>query len=76
MTEDIRPKWKNVARRMQSVACKQNGYAIVTIQVLVGPSGDPAFWFEPALRKIEPMQSSGEFLHELFIQGFKHHDTT
>ena len=63
---DIRPKWNNIARRMQGEASKQAGYAMLSIQVLVGPSGDPVYWFEPKLRRIEPMRDSTQFIDSMF----------
>jgi hypothetical protein len=61
-TEDLRPKWANAARRQQSVACKTAGYAVITFKVLVAPDGNPAFWMEPTIDKIEPQTSSAGFL--------------
>jgi hypothetical protein len=50
---DIKPPWMSVTRRMQSVS-KTEGFAVVTINVLVGPDGCPKAWLEPRVYRIEP----------------------
>lgn len=62
---DIKPKWLNVVRRMQSVVCEQRGYAVVTMKILVGPTGEPVIWLNPELQTIEPLRGSSEFLESL-----------
>ena len=61
MTQDLHPQWLNVARRCQSVSCQQGGYALVTIKVLVGCEGEPVWWFEPEMSRIEPRNGSTEW---------------
>lgn len=59
MNEDIlhlRPAWQKVAARMQHEARKTQGYAVVSIQILVNGDGNPIVWFEPTMRRIEPRQ--------------------
>jgi len=51
--QHIRPPWQRVAARLQSVA-RTNGYAVVSIQVLVNQDGNPVYWLDPAVRKVEP----------------------
>lgn len=53
---DIRPKWLNVIRRMQSKSCNQAGCAVVSISVFVDKSGDPVAWTEPKMVKVEPKE--------------------
>jgi hypothetical protein len=62
ITDDIQPEWLNVIRRLQSVACRQRGYAIVSLQVMVDEHGQPVFWTEPTLTKLEPQRRAQEFL--------------
>lgn len=62
MISDLRPEWVNAARRQQSVACKTNGFAVLTFEVVISPDGNPAFWFEPIIRKIEPQTTAVGFL--------------
>src|SRR5688572_19217196 len=50
MPPQIRPKWDKVTSRLQSESCRQEGYALLSITILVGPDGDPLFWMEPHLR--------------------------
>lgn len=58
-TIDLKPGWLNVVRRLQSVATSQ-GYAIVTIRVLVNAEGLPVLWTEPTQCKIEPKVTNAE----------------
>lgn len=51
---DIRPMWKNVIRRVQSVARQHEGLALVNIIAIVNTNGDPIFYTEPKMVKIEP----------------------
>lgn len=65
-TQDIKPGWLNVARRLQSVACTENrGCALLKMYVLV--EGDvPVFWFPPEIKKLEPRgTTTGELLDRL-----------
>lgn len=52
--DSIRPQWSRVTARLQSKGCQQTGYAILSIRILVGPDGNPAFWCEPELTRLEP----------------------
>ena len=70
ITQDIKPDWLNVIRRLQSVACRQKGYAIVSMQVLVDEEGNPVFWTEPSMVKLEPQGRGGQFLAQM-ICGMK-----
>lgn len=56
---DVRKKWLNIARRLQSVA-RSGGFSVLTIQVLVDAKGDPVCWLEPKQYKIEPAKLSRE----------------
>jgi hypothetical protein len=51
--------------RLQQVACRQRGYAIITCKVLVDESGDPVYWMDPSMEKIEPINNSKDFLSQL-----------
>lgn len=62
-TQDIRPAWMKVLRRLQSVSCMNNsGAMIVTISIVVDQNGNPRFWLEPQTRKIEPAKAMEEFM--------------
>ena len=65
ITDDIRPDWLNVVRRLQSVGCNQRGYALVSIQIMVDCNGTPVFWTEPQLLRFEPQAKAGEFLAQI-----------
>ena len=43
---------------MQAQSCRQRGTAILTIRVVVDKEGNPLYWTEPDLTKIEPAASS------------------
>ncbi len=51
--EDIKPVWLNVIRRLQSVA-RTDGFAVLSIRILVNAAGDPVYWTEPKRTKLEP----------------------
>jgi len=70
ITQDIKSDWLNVIRRLQSVACQQRGYAIVSIQVVVDESGSPVFWCEPEMMRLEPQGRGAQFLAQM-IRGMK-----
>lgn len=53
---DIKAAWFNPIRRLQSVASKSNGLAIVSMKFLVNERGEPVNWTEPSLTLIEPMR--------------------
>lgn len=59
---DIRPMWANLARRIQQTARAHEGYAIVQITALVNSSGDPIFYREPKIVRIEPKRTDVTFL--------------
>ena len=46
--QDIKKEWLSLIRRFQSVA-STNGYAIVSMQVLVDRDGIPVSWLEPTV---------------------------
>lgn len=50
---------------LQQVACRQNGYAIITSKVLVDKDGEPVYWIQPQLERIEPRKSSRDFISQL-----------
>ena len=61
MIDDIQPAWLNVARRLQSAAAKQEGAAVISVQIIV--SGvNPVFWTEPEIVKLEPKAKGAEII--------------
>lgn len=59
LTDDIKPQWLNVIRRLQSVAKRGDHYGILSIKILVDRNGLPIQWTEPQRTGIEPMSSDG-----------------
>ena len=60
--QELRPRWVNFASRMQSSLHRNQGYALVTITVLVDESNNPVAWGPPDVSKIEPAMSAGDVL--------------
>jgi hypothetical protein len=58
---DVRPRWFNPIRRLQSVARAQGGAAVLTISVVVDADGNPKFWTAPRVCLIEPKMGDQEF---------------
>lgn len=57
MTDDtpqhIRPPWQQVATRMQQQGRQTQGYAILKIEILIRPDGNPVLWFESDSHQIK-----------------------
>lgn len=70
LTEDVRACWLNPIRRLQSLAGQQKGYAILEIKIVVDERGNPVFWTEPTMTKIEP-QASGARIMAQIISGLQ-----
>lgn len=62
MTLDLRPKWLNVTRSLQKAACRNNGLAVVSSQIVVNESGDPVTWTEPDVTRLGPLSSQGDLI--------------
>ncbi|MFA4974451.1 MAG: hypothetical protein WC683_17735 [bacterium] len=65
LPQDIRPDWLNVIRRLQSVACQQRGYAIITMSVVVDSNGCPVFWQSPQMIQLEPAEGAAKFMAQV-----------
>jgi hypothetical protein len=70
LPQDIKPDWINMIRRIQSVARRQQGYAIISICVVVNQDGIPMFFNEPVVTKLEPHGNATQFLGQL-ISGLR-----
>lgn len=53
-TSHIRPQWLSVTARMQQAANTQSGAAVLTIKIVIGPDGNPYYWTEPEILRLEP----------------------
>lgn len=62
LTQDIKPHWFNLIRRLQAAARCQSGHAIITISIVVDADGKPIAWTEPQTTKMEPMSSTHEWI--------------
>lgn len=61
-------KWESLVKRLSGVAereCTNKGMAVVTIEVLVDSTGEPVFWSEPRIVKIEPRIGATVFLEKV-----------
>ena len=65
LTDDIKPQWLNVIRRLQSACHGNQGLAVLSIRVLVDAQGEPVLWTEPQRVKLEPRSTKLETLLDL-----------
>ena len=65
ITEDVKPQWLNVVRRLQSACHGNQGYAVLSIRVLVNGAGEPVCWTEPKRVKLEPKSLTFKALLDL-----------
>lgn len=65
---DIKREWLNLTRRVQSALTHNNGFAVVTVTVLVGPDNTPVAWSSPEVKLIEPRANAGEALMSVVNQ--------
>jgi len=65
ITQDIKPQWLNVIRRLQSACYGNQGLAVLSIRVLVDADGEPVLWTEPQRVKLEPRSTGLETLLDL-----------
>jgi hypothetical protein len=59
---DIKPAWFNPIRRLQSVAARSSGMAIVTMKFLVNDQGEPVQWTDPTIVFLEPKRDTKTIL--------------
>lgn len=69
---NIRPSWNKVIQRCQGEACRQQGYAILTISILVNEAGDVVLYTAPSCAKIEPMGASQNVFYQIMKQALNH----
>ena len=63
MPDDIKHyDWLNLIRSCQAKASKNNGLAIISVNILVDGSGKPISWSEPEIERIEPWRRAQEVL--------------
>lgn len=63
-----RADWSQFTKRMQGVAereCLNRGFAVVSIDILVGADGEPMFWTQPRLTRLEPRIGGSLFLERI-----------
>jgi len=73
LTKDIKPEWKNwlnLARRLQSVASKQEGLAIAKMWVVLKSDGTPLLWTSPEVTYLEPKRKVDEKEMEMLVDIF------
>lgn len=71
MIDNLRTKWVKAAGHMQAAARQQQGFAVIKIEILVDPNGDPVLWFDPCVRKLSPLVDSKQFIGELLAATSK-----
>jgi len=63
--EHLRPPWVSIAKAMQDYARnKNNGMASVSIKVLVQADGNPLFWGQAVVKRLEPKRLQREDLEQ------------
>ena len=62
---DVKPEWMNPIRRLQSVAQKSNGMAIITMRFVVNEFGVPVQWSDPKITMLEPKSDRNTILELL-----------
>lgn len=63
--DELPKKWEPLMRRLAGIAgreCGHKGFAIMTVEVLVDAKGEPSFWTEPKLTKLESRLGAFDFL--------------
>lgn len=65
MISHIRSAWLPFLSRLQSVAGKQRGHAIIRMIVIVDSEGNPVIWSEPKMTKLEPVSRTSDFLEQM-----------
>lgn len=67
-SEKLPQKWEPLTKRLAGMAdreCGNKGFAIMTVEILVHPSGEPAFWTEPKITKLESRLGAFDFLTKI-----------
>lgn len=52
-------------QHLQQLACRNNGYAVIHSKILVDENGEPVYWMEPDLERIEPRRGAKTFLDQI-----------
>lgn len=62
--DDLAKKWEPLVKRLAGVADREcdRGFAIMSVEILVAPNGEPAFFTEPKLTKLETRLGAHDFL--------------
>lgn len=59
---NIRPAWNPLVQRLQGAACSQKGCALISVTIMVNADGNPMWWAEPAITRIEPKEKASRFM--------------
>lgn len=59
---DIKPTWLSVIRKLQAVAERNHGACVMQLNVIVNDQGNPVFWAEPTLTRLEPRASAEQII--------------
>lgn len=73
LTKDIKEGWRdwlNLARRLQSIARKQEGLAIAKFWVVLKSDGTPLLWTAPEVTYLEPKRRVDEEELKLLVDVF------
>lgn len=67
-TSTGRATWDQFTRRMEGVAdreCTNKGFAVISIDILVSADGEPLFWAEPKITRLEPRIGAVLFMERI-----------
>lgn len=59
---DIKSAWLPLVRRLQSACADNQGFAVLTVRILVDSEGSPRLWTSPEVCKIEPKKGKDDLL--------------
>lgn len=68
LTSTGKATWDQFTRRIANVAdreCTNKGFAVISIDILVGADGEPLFWSEPKITRLEPRIGAVLFMERI-----------
>jgi len=60
--------WRDVILRLQQLTARDQGAAVLSVRILC-VRGQPAYWFAPEKRNIEPASSARAFCEALDVSA-------
>lgn len=60
--------WGQLKTRLEAIGekqCKDKGFGLVTVHIMIDATGQPAFWSEPQVVMIEPRIGARAFMEKV-----------